>query len=361
MIFYLILNIFDYITDPNNQSSNPDEELISEHSENPELNVKAVKSLVDAQELAKASQAYKHLIEEFEAETNPSVILKAIKLIDEQKEALKIRLKAISEETEATEPSVKEIDDKVKQLEDAIASIDTQMKDQNLSQDQEAIIEKLQHLVTKNENLKAKETTYKDQVKEEMEKLMAENELLENELKALKAPEVKDDQMEQSLKQELDELRKQLAEKGQKVQLLELELDAIPSRYELAQYQKRFVELDNQVAAEYAETQQFVTMYNTLQDQKTFMEKEIKLLNSILDCIPDAKMSALSTKQNFLEQLERIQYSVKQSSAKTKVILQDQHRLHDSANEELSKLMDLHRTYAVLVRDLQEEMNKLTT
>ena len=165
--------------------------MISEHSENPELNVKAVKSLVDAQELAKASQAYKHLIEEFEAETNPSVILKAIKLIDEQKEVLKVRLKAISEETEATEPSVKEIDNKVKQLEDAIASIDTQMKDQNLSQDQEAVIEKLQHLVTKNENLKAKETTYKDQVKEEMEKLMAENELLENELKALKAPEVR--------------------------------------------------------------------------------------------------------------------------------------------------------------------------
>ena len=182
-----------------------------------------------------------------------------------------------------------------------------------------------------------------------------------HELKALEAPEVQDAHMEQSLKQELDELRKQLAEKGQKVQLLELELDAIPSRYELAQYQKRFVELDNQVAAEYAETQQFVTLYNTLQDQKTFMEKEIKLLNSILDCIPDAKMSALSTKQNFLEQLERIQYSVKQSSAKTKAILQDQHRLHDSANEELSKLMDLHRTYAVLVRDLQEEMSKLTT
>ena len=58
------------------------------------------------------------------------------------------------------------------------------------------------------------------------------------------------------------------AERGKEVQLLEHQLDAIPSRYELVQYQKRFVELDNQVAAEYAETQQFVTLYNTLQDQK---------------------------------------------------------------------------------------------
>ena len=136
-------------------------------------------------------------------------------------------------------------------------------------------------------------------------------------------------------------------------------LDAIPSRYELAQYQKRFVELDNQVAAEYSETQQFYLLYNTLQDQKTFMEREIKLLSSIIDTIPDAKTSPLSMKQNFIEQLEHIFYTVKQSNAKTQSMFKDQQLLHDQANEALSKLMELQRTYAVLVRDLQDEMNKM--
>ena len=55
--------------------------------------------------------------------------------------------------------------------------------------------------------------------------------------------------------------------------------------------------MDNQVAAEYSETQQFYLLYNTLQDQKTFMEREIKLLSSIIDTIPDAKTSPLSMKQ----------------------------------------------------------------
>ena len=107
---------------------------------------------------------------------------------------------------------------------------------------------------------------YKEQVREEMEKLLAENEELEAELKSLKNPEIQSD--EKLDEKKLDLLRKELAERGKEVQLLEHQLDAIPSRYELAQYQKRFVELDNQVAAEYAETQQFVTLYNTLQDQK---------------------------------------------------------------------------------------------
>ena len=102
----------------NKENSNADDEgLISEpttgHSE---LNVKAVKSFVDTNELAKASQAYKESIEKFESETNPTVILKAIKLIDEQKEAVNVRLNAILDESKATEPAVKEIDEKVKQL-----------------------------------------------------------------------------------------------------------------------------------------------------------------------------------------------------------------------------------------------------
>ena len=40
-------------------------------------------------------------------------------------------------------------------------------------------------------------------------------------------------------------------------------------------------------------------------------------------------------------------------------MFKDQQLLHDQANEALSKLMELQRTYAVLVRDLQDEMNKM--
>ena len=104
----------------------------------------------------------------------------------------------------------------------------------------------------------------------------------------------------------------------------------------------------------------FLGVKSIIPIQKTFMEKEIKLLSSILECIPDAKLSTASTKQNFIEQLEHIHYTVKQSNSKTKSIFKDHQLLHDRANEELSQLMELQRTYAVLVRDLQEEMNKMS-
>ena len=74
-------------------------------------------------------------------------------------------------------------------------------------------------------------------------------------------PEVQDDQAEIAI---LEKLRRKLTNVTRQVLSIEKQLDAIPSRYELSQYQKRFVELDNQVSAEYCETQKFIIMYNSL-------------------------------------------------------------------------------------------------
>ena len=189
-----------------------------------ELNVSAVKSFVDVKELSKAAKAYKESIEKFESETNPTVILNAIRVIDEQKEAVNIRLKAIREENKLTQPSVQELENKVNQLRLDLNAIDQTISEQDLSQDQEQILQKLQHLVTKNETLKGLETTYKEQVREEMEKLLAENEQLESELKLLKNDSEHDQSDEELDKKKLDILRKELAEKGKEVQLLEHQL-----------------------------------------------------------------------------------------------------------------------------------------
>ena len=43
-----------------------------------------------------------------------------------------------------------------------INTIDNQIVEQNLSEDQEVVLQRLQYLVTKNENLKAKEMVYKE-------------------------------------------------------------------------------------------------------------------------------------------------------------------------------------------------------
>lgn len=77
--------------------------------------------------------------------------------------------------------------------------------------------------------------------------------------------------------------RLQLAKKNRAVILVQRQLDDIPDNIELAQYQRRFLELYNQVSAKHKETKQYFTLYNTLSDTRLYMEKELTYLNSIYD------------------------------------------------------------------------------
>lgn len=78
-------------------------------------------------------------------------------------------------------------------------------------------------------------------------------------------------------------VRLRLARATRTAASLQRQLDDVPGRAELAQYQRRFLELYSQVAAKHKETKQFYTLYNTLSDTKLYMGKELTLLDSILE------------------------------------------------------------------------------
>lgn len=84
-------------------------------------------------------------------------------------------------------------------------------------------------------------------------------------------------------KERLQSLRLQLARKNRSIVSIERQLDNIPDRTELAQYQRRFIELYVQVSAKHRETKQYYTLYNTLDDTKQYLMKELSLLNSIYE------------------------------------------------------------------------------
>lgn len=88
-------------------------------------------------------------------------------------------------------------------------------------------------------------------------------------------------------KEVLKNYRLQIAKTSRAIAGLERQLDEIPSRAELAQYQRRFLELYNQVSAKHRETKQYYTLYNTLDDTRLYIRKELTLLNSILDSYPE--------------------------------------------------------------------------
>jgi len=64
---------------------------------------------------------------------------------------------------------------------------------------------------------------------------------------------------------------------------MERMIDEVPSRTEMSQYQKRFLELYSQVASKLSETRQYYNLYNTLDSTKLYLSREVTLLNSIYD------------------------------------------------------------------------------
>jgi hypothetical protein len=85
--------------------------------------------------------------------------------------------------------------------------------------------------------------------------------------------------------------------------LIERRLDAMPSSAELQQYQRQFVELYEQIAAREVETRRYINTYNTLEDARTFADKEVSIYNSILE---NYKL-AMSTKSNRADLVKSMQ------------------------------------------------------
>ena len=77
------------------------------------------------------------------------------------------------------------------------------------------------------------------------------------------------------------------------------------SRAELVQYERRFVEVYEQIAANLEETRRYYTKYNTLTDTHKFLTKEISILNSIASKYP-AVAASETQKTAFLAQIDSI-------------------------------------------------------
>ena len=108
-------------------------------------------------------------------------------------------------------------------------------------------------------------------------------------------------------------VRLKIAKKNREISTLKRKLDEVPSRNELSQYQKRFIELYNQsnymhanirtkilknkikyfifshinyyclVSGFFMQTKQFYLLYNSQEDKRMHMNKVISLYNSIND------------------------------------------------------------------------------
>jgi len=87
--------------------------------------------------------------------------------------------------------------------------------------------------------------------------------------------------------------------------MLQRKIEDVPTRTELVQYERRFVELYDQVSSRLEETRNYYDSYNTLDDTKRFLAKEVSLLKSIETGFP-AACASKSGRAAFVKQLDDI-------------------------------------------------------
>ncbi|XP_072253911.1 coiled-coil domain-containing protein 93 isoform X2 [Leuresthes tenuis] len=223
------------------------------------------------------------------------------------------------------------------------------------------LLEKLKALVTMNENLKQQEQDFRTHCREEMARLQLNIE----ELKSASGQDTEEEKERSQLidkqyntdREKLQKIRLLMARRNREIAILQRKIDEVPSRAELTQYQKRFIELYSQVSATHKETKQFFTLYNTLDDKKVYLEKEVNLLNSIHDNFQQA-MSSSAAKEQFLRQMEQIVEGIKQSRIKMERKKQENKMKRDQLNDEYLELLDQQRLYFKTVKDFKEECRR---
>uniref|UniRef100_A0A3Q3GDY6 Coiled-coil domain-containing protein 93 n=1 Tax=Labrus bergylta TaxID=56723 RepID=A0A3Q3GDY6_9LABR len=225
-----------------------------------------------------------------------------------------------------------------------------------------SLLEKLRALVTMNENLKQQEQEFRTHCRVSTHTL---RHLLQQTMQ-LRPLTVSDmfyernqliDKQYNTDREKLQKIRLVMARRNREIAILQRKIDEVPSRAELTQYQKRFIELYSQVSATHKETKQFFTLYNTLDDKKVYLEKEVNLLNSIHDNFQQA-MSSSAAKEQFLRQMEQIVEGIKQSRIKMEKKKQENKMRRDQLNDEYLELLDKQRLYFKTVKDFKEECRK---
>lgn len=325
------------------------------------LSAQQVGSIVSsrAKEIAATSQHYSDLQQTIVDEVlgdNATSQLRALASLEQQRTALQARLAEVKVEQAKAGTRVKEATGRLQEAKKERQKVEEEMRDLGVKDDvSRSALEELSRLVELNEAARRKETEFKDSCRKEAEKMKAEISALQGRILEVGEGQEEGEKRLEAERERWGRARRQLAGRTRRVEAMRRLLDDRPGRAELSQYQRRFIELSNQVAATHRETQQFYNMYNTLADTKVYMDKELSLLNSILDNMAVALRNS-SSMDEYLHQLETIVEGIRQNKMKLERRRTEERARKTNLSEELARLQDLNRQYAKTVHQLGQEI-----
>ena len=153
------------------------------------------------------------------------------------------------------------------------------------------------------------------------------------------------------------QMRRLVGQKGREITLLSRQVDDKPTSAELMQYERRFRELYSQVASKLDETKRYYALFNTLEEKKGYLSKEVSLLNSIHENFTKATASG-GSKDKIVESVETINKSVQQTLGKVEQRLVDARSTRDTHQQKFDSLVAKQRKYFQMVAEYQAECEK---
>ncbi|GHP05704.1 coiled-coil domain-containing protein 93 [Pycnococcus provasolii] len=220
------------------------------------------------------------------------------------------------------------------------------------SEQLEAVVSKLRDVDAASARVKA----YKAECRASLADLQAEAEAATSAAPLLSAEQAsRIAEVDETYNAEMEKLsaaRGAAARRQRAIDSLRRKLDAVPTRAELLQFERRFVELYEEVQAKLQETRRHYDTHNTLASELGFVTKEYSLLSSIKDQFSTATQSA-ETRANLVETLHGIFGSVTKLLEKTESKLAESVRLSALSDAQFASASERVREYNTRVRDLQ--------
>jgi len=152
-----------------------------------------------------------------------------------------------------------------------------------------------------------------------------------------------------------NQMRRLVGSKGREIAALHRQVDDIPTSAELMQYERRVRELYQQVASKLEETRKYYSLFNTLEEKKGYLSKEVSLLNSIHENFTKA---AAGNKDKIVDSVESLLKNVQQMLHKVEQRVKDAATSRDATQQRYDKLMEKQRKYYQLVKDYQAECQR---
>lgn len=322
------------------------------------LSVNTVGNIVDiqAQEIAKVTEKYAAMSISKTEDSGKTDLLHALIALHKQKATLQSRICKLTKERDSLSNKLTEITEKIKENRAKREAIENSFKKiQEIGiNDKDSIFKRLVELLSVHDGLKEQEHHFREQCKSDLNLFRGMLQEVEDAAPAEEEDCVKEYKEQ---KEAVIRMRLQLAKKNRIIASLMRQMDDVPGRSELTQYQRRFMELYNQVSAKHKETKQYYTLYNTLDDTKLYISKELSLLNSIQDNYNEA-MASSSGKEQFLKQFETIVAGVKRNKTMVEKRCTDEKNRRDALSRQLVILVEQQRKYVAAVRQLTIECRR---